>query len=314
MSDENDASTTDVIMWLRHWHIPFKRINLEENYHFSRMDISNNLVEMIIKNERQEISLSKVTSFWYRRGKLTLSLPKSRFVSEISEQIRNHLMEEFSDLENFFYTYLGKLAHIGTFHTRNVNKSEVLYEAKKVGLNIPITLITNNKADLKGVFQSNYITKGISKVFIPEIENEGYITYTVGLDNKKIPSSFFPSLFQDHIEKEADIRVFYLCGKFYSMAIRSQENIQTKTDFRKYDRVNPNRCVPFKLPLEIEDKLGVLMQKVNLETGSIDLILDKKGSFFFLEINPVGQFGMTSIPCNYYLEKKIANELYQISK
>jgi hypothetical protein len=29
----------------------------------------------------------------------------------------------------------------------------------------------------------------------------------------------------------------------------------------------------------------------------------------FLEINPVGQFGMVSHPCNYYLEKRIAQNL-----
>ena len=29
----------------------------------------------------------------------------------------------------------------------------------------------------------------------------------------------------------------------------------------------------------------------------------------FLEVNPVGQFGMVSLPCNYQLEKRIAQYL-----
>jgi len=51
------------------------------------------------------------------------------------------------------------------------------------------------------------------------------------------------------------------------------------------------------------------MKKINLDNGSIDIIVDNNGKYYFLEINPVGQFGMVSIPCNYYLEKKIANYL-----
>ena len=51
------------------------------------------------------------------------------------------------------------------------------------------------------------------------------------------------------------------------------------------------------------------MYKLELNSGSIDLILDKKNRFVFLEINPIGQFGMTSFPCNYSIEKEIAKYL-----
>jgi D-alanine-D-alanine ligase-like ATP-grasp enzyme len=48
------------------------------------------------------------------------------------------------------------------------------------------------------------------------------------------------------------------------------------------------------------------MQKLKLNTGSIDMIYTNDSKFIFLEVNPVGQFGMVSKPCNYNLEKKIA--------
>lgn len=53
------------------------------------------------------------------------------------------------------------------------------------------------------------------------------------------------------------------------------------------------------------------MNSLNLNTGSIDLIVDTQDNYYFLEINPVGQFGMVSQPCNYYLEKKVAEYLVQ---
>ena len=51
------------------------------------------------------------------------------------------------------------------------------------------------------------------------------------------------------------------------------------------------------------------MKYVNLNTGSIDMIVTKENEYIFLEVNPVGQFGMVSQPCNYYLEKKITEYL-----
>jgi glutathione synthase/RimK-type ligase-like ATP-grasp enzyme len=116
---------------------------------------------------------------------------------------------------------------------------------------------------------------------------------------------------QKHIEKECDIRIFYLRGRLYGMAIMSQKNEISKVDFRHYPSDPPNRSFPVQIPSEIADKLGKLMNRLNLDSGSIDLILDNKGSFYFLEVNPVGQFGMTSGPCNYYLERGIARDLIQ---
>jgi hypothetical protein len=52
------------------------------------------------------------------------------------------------------------------------------------------------------------------------------------------------------------------------------------------------------------------MESINLNTGSLDFIKSSKDSnYYFLEVNPSGQFGMTSNPCNYNLHEKIANYL-----
>ena len=76
-------------------------------------------------------------------------------------------------------------------------------------------------------------------------------------------------------------------------------------DFRHYDFDIPNRSVPFQLPHLIEKKIHKLFKALGLNTGSVDLIKSQKGEFVFLEINPMGQFGMVSYPCNYQLEKKV---------
>ena len=70
-------------------------------------------------------------------------------------------------------------------------------------------------------------------------------------DLSLFPDFFFPTLFQQKIEKDFDIRVFYLDGICYSMAI-----FNSRVDFRE-DYSN-NRNVPIKLPKHIELKIHKL--------------------------------------------------------
>lgn len=71
-----------------------------------------------------------------------------------------------------------------------------------------------------------------------------------------------------------------------------------------------NRFVPYCLELSVEEKLISLMRYLGLNTGSIDFIATKENKIVFLEINPGGQFGgMVSKPCNYFLEKEVADYL-----
>lgn len=93
------------------------------------------------------------------------------------------------------------------------------------------------------------------------------------------------------------------------MAIFSQNTGTTQIDFRNIDSKNITRYVPFKLPDSICQKLDRLMRETNINCGSIDMIVTPNNEFVFLEINPVGQFGMVSHSCNFNLEKKIAEFL-----
>jgi hypothetical protein len=54
------------------------------------------------------------------------------------------------------------------------------------------------------------------------------------------------------------------------MAIFSQNDKKTKIDFRNYNAIKPNRTVPFKLPIRIEEKIVKFMKLVDMNWGSID--------------------------------------------
>lgn len=109
--------------------------------------------------------------------------------------------------------------------------------------------------------------------------------------------------------KKIELRVFYLKGELFSMAIFSQNDINTKLDFRNYNDEKPNRMVPYNLPDAAASKVKLFMQKINLNSGSLDLILTNDNEYVFLEVNPAGQYGMVDVACNYGLDKLIAKYL-----
>jgi ATP-GRASP peptide maturase of grasp-with-spasm system len=179
---------------------------------------------------------------------------------------------------------------------------------------IPSTIVCTTKVALINFYNAHkrIIIKDISAPFSYYKENMRILSLTTEITEcelENIPEKFYPSLFQELIEKKYELRVFYLEEICYSMAIFSQNDKQTSVDFRNYNHTKPNRRIPYNLPIEIKLKVVALMKDLNLETGSIDFIVTTSGDYIFLEVNPVGQFGMTSYPCNYYLEKKVAEYL-----
>jgi len=114
----------------------------------------------------------------------------------------------------------------------------------------------------------------------------------------KVDQTFPVSFCQKLIEKKFEIRAFLLVDTFYSMAIFNDE-----IDGRNNQK--ESRRVPFKLPENIEIKLLKLLKKLNYNFASIDLLSDGE-SLYFLELNPVGQFGNLSHECNYNLDREIA--------
>ena len=322
ISSDNDITTNEVIDWLLHFNVKFFRINsttkiLVKNITIKSKEIDFELEIFLIDGSVEIIKYSKITSIWYRRGRLNIwrgTFFDSRINMDKNTTVNNYLLREQFQVEHFINYMFSKKRHLNSiFDEPNTNKLKNLVLATECGLETPNTFITSSKKELfnnKEVIVGKSITKPIKFGNI-EIENGAIGAGTVIFDLKQefVADIFFPSLFQEKIEKKWEIRTFYFNRKTYSIAIFSQNNEKTATDFRNYDTEKPNRITPFLLPIEIEEKLILFMEKVGLNCGSIDFIYTTENQFLFLEVNPVGQFNQVSLPANYYLEKKIAKFL-----
>lgn len=260
-------------------------------------------------------------SIWFRRPHLLLSQTQTweSPTAGNSEVLKKAILKnKKTELEKIYVHILNEIScqcerQIGSLTKAQVNKLDVLQEAIKCGLSIPKTYIISDKATLKVVISQNpqgLITKSNDEAIHALDDSVGlvFVGYTVILDDNNldtIPDEFSPSLVQEKIMKKFELRVFYLDSKCYSMAILSQSNPKTEVDFRDYDRNVPNRTLPFQLPVEVEDRIILLMNNLGLNSGSIDLLYSTDQSYVFLEVNPVGAIGMVSKPCHYNLEKEI---------
>jgi len=254
-----------------------------------------------IKSHRNQFFLDEIKSVWYRRGGLRFQRNQYNNAS-----INIHMNEAQHWLEDYVIQTLEFKNHINKQSNCHVNKLLVLELAQTVGLDVPEFYLAENTDE---VVLERTITKSITGNVILESlkENSDGIMYTNIINNRE-KKDFFISFFQEKIEKDFEIRSFYLNGKIWSMAIFSQNDEQTKTDFRKYNIEKPNRNVRYNLPKDIEQKIQLLMQSLDLNCGSLDFM--KNGNrYYFLEVNPIGQFGNVSSDCNYFLEKEIAQYL-----
>jgi ATP-GRASP peptide maturase of grasp-with-spasm system len=317
---EAEYTTSMVIDWLGFMNEQFRIINGKEVlFDFDcRFD---NHTEPEINMEPAGITADKIV-IWYRRWLPQDFYPLLAAVSpdvKTSRQFLDYYREEGRVLKYYFLKSLKPGYVLTDYFNAYLNKLQVLAYASRVGLCIPATIITSKKSVLGNFINEHkkIIVKNISEVGMFTHKKKMLVTFTAGLtaaDLEKLPLVFFPGIFQEHIDKLYEIRVFYMEGTCYSMAIFSQKNDKTATDFRNYDFKNPNRNVPYQLPTDVEVKIDLLMKAVGLNCGSLDLIRSCNGEYVFLEINPIGQFGMISEPCNYHLELKVAELLIEKQK
>lgn len=320
-SKKFDATTYDVEKWLNYYDCKYKRIN-NHPLEFKEILIKNNQKEINIKINIEDYILQTKfpLTFWFRQSdKSNFKIPQIPDFICNPFDIYNNIYDERKDLKDYIYEKIiesSENRRISNPFLGNINKLLVLDKAKKIKIQIPDFIITNKKKYLKQFINKNkkIIIKPLSNIVTIKVNDSNYLPYSTVINQKmldNLPVTFFPSFFQQYIDKLFEIRTFYLNEKFYSMAMFTQTSKKTKVDFRNYDYSKPNRTIPFNLPKYFEDLLLELFKQLKINSGSVDIIygIDKK--YYFLEINPVGQFGMVSKPCNYYLEQKIAKELYK---
>lgn len=286
ISVQSDYTTNKVLQWFNYYQIPFKRINTDST-------------EDIIY-ELSKLNFNEFSGYWYRRGHLVNHINYGVYNYETQEYLKENNQKILEYLE---YKMMKK-KNLNSFFNRDLNKLIVLEIAKELELLIPDFHLLDNTKSVKTLDYIYKTINGDGNIF--DYKNKSVFNVLTQEHTENVDYEFSLTLFQKKIEKKYEVRVFYMDENFYSMAILSQKNQATRIDSRAIGEQDKTRMVPYSLPETIERKLTNLMKNIGINSGVIDIIVTPSNEYIFLEVNPVGHFGLISYNCNYHLEKKIA--------
>ncbi len=317
-SNEQEPTTDRVIDWLLHLGASFERINSEDLIDQSQTVSIDPAGHSLVMGGRS-IEPARVNACWYRRWYRFQDLGlKVRTLQDY--QLWNETLMEARVLSNMvFHMFMHAEWLTEPWNADLENKLITLQHAVHSGFRIPETKVTNTRSELESFLlrQENGVVlkpAGDPSGFRDKKQGLFYRSFPEAIDLQTVdefPERFFPSLFQEKIRKQYEIRVFYLDGKCYATGLFHPKthdiDIKLENGLER-DSVTMSRM---KLNGSTEQKIRRLMTSLRLNAGSIDLLVDHGDHTYFLEINPVGQFLGYGTAVNYALEKRVAEWLLQ---
>lgn len=179
-------------------------------------------------------------------------------------------------------------------------KGEQLQRASRMGFRVPRSVISNQPASVRR-FQSgiagDMIFKAMSSAalaadVVPQSQRviAGLRTTRVTDEDDGMLDAVreLPSLFQEYVPKQYELRVTVIGGETFAARIYSQDDERTATDFR--DMSADIRYRAERLSAALARRCVELVHSYGLTFGALDLIVTPADEVVFLENNPVGQF------------------------
>jgi glutathione synthase/RimK-type ligase-like ATP-grasp enzyme len=173
------------------------------------------------------------------------------------------------------------------------NKIGQLLLAHELGLPVPRTCISNSAAEVRAFCQSLGGSRVIFKTFrFHSWKAEAgtrKAAYANIVEPARLPSDALmrasPGIFQEFIEKDADVRAIFFDQSSFSILLADQG-----TDWRRNHVMNEAAAEAYALPSELQAHCRTMMQRLGLHVAAFDFAQDRAGRLHFLEVNEAGRF------------------------
>lgn len=283
VTHKTDYTVDFVVEKLNELNLPYYRLNCEDILLDQKISVSKVSGFIPVIN-----NISHFDSVWFRRTKYP-DLPDTMDVA-MADYCYTELDAYFANLWETISAskWLSKPSKI----YRAENKILQLKEASEIGFKTPNTLIPTSFKDLKMFFEKCNGKIIIKPLFDNKlINNNSQSLIFTSLVSRKDLESFkthynLPSIYQEYIEKEIEIRVTIVGNECFAAYVESQTDEVTQIDWRRKKK----KFKVYELPEKIKKMCLTLTQRLDISFGAVDLILDKSGQYIFLEINPNGQW------------------------
>lgn len=317
-TERADLNSRIVLSYLNDHNEPFE-VFLEDDAIELEYCIKRNTFDYrVYKNHRFVCTSNQIKAVWYRRTDIQVyRFGTGEFSQEaLKTYSEEHIKTRSEQIKRCFHAK----KCLGKFGVGNYNKIEFLEICTSLDIEIPSTLVTRSKEQLLDFWKNcgeEIITKSLAFPFECINYNESgemdsyRMGYTVPVrkpELESLPDFFDLSIFQEKLDKLFEIRSIFLDGKIYSEAIFSQSREVAALDYRLgYD--SGMRMCNYTLPEQIEKQVGQLMTALDLNFGSLDIVVTKDKRYVFLEVNPNGQYGAVSQTTNSNVDYEVAKFL-----
>ena len=296
VTNKSDLACDFLILRLKERRIDFARLNTEDYGHQYEFDLSvsqHGPTISVTFSDGTHLAASSIRAVYFRQPLLPTLDP------EVAPQDREFATREIREQFRSLWRLIDERKWLN--HPRHLwlasNKLEQLSLAVRTGLNVPDTLVTRSLPKIRKFFDyhdGRVICKAVKNGFVNH-HNGATVALT-----QRINEDFFshaqeyasiPSIYQNEIHKTYDIRVIVVGDEVFATAIHSQDYPETEVDWRAWDLCDFSlRHEPIDLPNEIAARCQSITTDYNLTYSAIDLILGQDGAYYFLEMNPNGQW------------------------
>ncbi len=235
------------------------------------------------------LDVDQVRSVWNRRP-APFRLPESLDADErlFAERENQAAVFAFLRLADWFW-----INHPDA-NRRASNKLGQLAAARRLGLEIPRTLMTNDP-DAARAFVAEAGGPVVYKTLhSPFIGDSADACFTSVLSKEHLDGldliRHTPGLFQEYVAKRVELRIIVVGERLFAAEIHSQEADAARVDWRQAD-ARQLKHAAHDLPVEVAQKCRALVRDFDLAYGAIDMIVTPDGRYVFLENNPAGQYG-----------------------
>lgn len=313
VTNRRDVTSDHVVLELQRRGLPYARLNTEDLPSArSSWQLTGPAPTWTIAFNGRTLDLSAVTAAYLRRP----LPPDLAELIDLGE--RRYAVSEWVALLDALYNYLGDRWLNGPAAMAQAeDKFRQLAIASRLGFNVPKTVVSNDPEAIGAFVDGDTIVKPLRSGKVTGVDGEAVIftsRLTSGLSAEDWAGiSLAPFIVQREIAKDRDLRVTVVGQQVFSVAIHSQDSADSQTDWRRGD-VLALTHEAHPLPTEIEARVLALLAALNLRFGAIDLVLDRDGAYWFLEINPNGQWAWVEAMTGLPIAAAIVDELQGISQ
>lgn len=308
VTNKFDLSIDYVVEELRKRGTPFARLNAEDIASFPcTVQFFPNSFSFQCDGGPIEIYASKIQSIYFRRpGKPfewseELDASTAAFCADQWGGVLQGLLS-LQDIQWVNYPLADRFAE---------SKIVQLRKAQNIGFSIPQTCITNDKATAQQFLETQggrVVAKALETPLIVDDDEEFFI-YSNVIEDLSDPEDSFrisPTIFQEYISEKVDIRVTVIGRKVFPVRISRIDRNPIGGDWRVAEK--ELLFEPIELPQAIAEYCINLVHDFGIVFGAIDL-LKKNNEYYFLEINPRGEWGWLQAKAGLPIAQSIVDVL-----